>query len=1809
MPACLLVCLPACMGDKVLFGAWKKFTEQRLFASSRASSTKSNAPSSSKSNIGGGGFVSPFGGGGGGTTRGGLHAVDEDEELLPEEVSVGSLGGDSLDSGAVQFSQQAREVNSIVEKVNTRPQLRRQSSLMRVRMNFHQMKRESSVQDLNKSSVEVDYEKLIRDFSAGGFEIVQDGTEGVLPSSPSGEQFRLFCLALFKSYARLAGRNAPSTSAATGTGMGATLSGTESIDQGLSAKPADSALSGGAAVGTASGSASGSACAEAKQGEEGPPAVVAAASAAVAAASGVDNGDDDDDAKSVDTASTFNHFIGAGEDEFVTHTTQSHRPELPSFYYDRALQEKLQRGIDDLQMDVVLEAVSEGAVVESQHIIQVSHHLGDQFMPLFTVLISHSTLFFAERLWKQDHAQIINDCQNPINAFLMGSQYERWAKQAVTNREIASLTQNLPMLNMLGGKTASRYLWRLLTLKVIDCRADQLRDTCVVMPETRTVEQEVPEAMKRRKLERLYHIRRSLTQIVNVVTPEKVATELAADAAAAAAARDTDADGDTAATNDTSSSAAVALELPSSRPTSPVPRKTADVGEFSKEACAAKRAELERHFLPRQWIPPLTAPKIIRGPSAQYSIKADEDRDIYTVLREYVLLTGKLANEAKALRGPLMERDHRLYVNGFLKQARADFLALRKECMTPAQKAEELKKQKAKELKKQKALEKKKKAEKKAREKKKKSRKKRQSSKRRRGKGGGGATSDISDSDSDGDFDGGFSSGDDDVLSKLNGDLLKIDFLRSVTADGDTAGRKGGVDDDDDDDDDNRLGGGGMEIQMGGMAEEGDLLAEAEFEQRTKVFKTPIYGEVWQPITWRDRRDVRAAERHRCTEELRRTLKRVVQALQKDHHIGPINLAKSRSEHGGIGMWLVDHMLSDPRKRVSRTWVVVPRDYWSFRAVKERLSLELAGIDGLIQELKSKLGEHKAANRAIEGGISMYQKFLKANRKEILTIAQKRAQKDEQDRSERGPLYSRIRKTESKIKASIKAVQALQSKVNLAEVLMEQDKLKEVAQLFAKPPPPEDPEEAKKNKNKKKAAAAEGDDETTVYSVAMADDLIVQAKEEIDLLQDFRLDLEGKKINLEQTLRNYDWQCARTSRMLRDLAQDRFQNMVEVQQMVVRESNRLDDSEEGRDVGRLRRKYLVRYLKKLTDFVESDIASRGAQLAKEAEERRVTELLHRGSAAASRSPSRATHTPGRGGTLSASTAASSSSRRSPSRVMHSPSGGASPARSRSPSTSNPTTSVMSPRQLNSDADADADATGDIKPTVALTKGAEEKMRDNSALAQELGADNYDQLIETFSPRVISKPSEMLKQAMDGGGGDSSVESPGEVGEGGGRGSLGSPDGGLSRTDSMLSYEYEQQLLIEEARREAEEDALSQLNEERALQLEERRGGVGLTVDEEIALAHKNSAVNIKKEEERLRLLAEQQAAELATQELRMQMFEQYWSSLPQPESEEEKKKGRRLSQMYREAILGKIELEAVMEDDVASLPQTKARKMWNSIGKAHFRTKEAFIRRLVQSGIDNDNISFASAEDPFDEEITLPDMLERLTGVGNDPHGGFNDELSDEEDLDYPSPTHKLEHPAHLADAFKSATAGDGHRRTPLPDGTISAVANVDDVWKATAKSDVVDSISISMKEITATRESVVRNKNEHIHEREDAEHRIEDAIAKAAKLVDVSVAEDMAEEMRSEMSLGMESSIGDTVASSLRNTDDIRSTEQVKPDPFAAVAREEFQRYQVQLHSSGVKQVRELQESRRLEAELQAAQNVQKDAEGCCYVRHGRRW
>ncbi len=327
-----------------------------------------------------------------------------------------------------------------------------------------------------------DYQQLIENYTSKGYELMQAAMEGTLSVTPSEQQFQLFCVAITQSQARIANSAAIAAVAAASAAQmkpSSLLTGTQ------------------------------------------PPTAAAAVPAPV-----VTPAEAPTKRNSV-TASSPHALIKQLSVPVLpnapteTKKTEQEVDTTPTpVAYNPVLQEKLQTAIDATDMQAVLVAVSEGAVIESKHVKQVAAHIGDQYLPMFALLLTGSTSFMAERIARKDSNTVLNAIQNPINAFLCGSQIDRWNHCELTRREVSGLTENKSLQDTISGPHETTNLWRNVVLKLIDIRAQNLAMVCKVLPEHRTVDEEVVEVMKRQKIERLNAVHASLSAMFGLTLLE-----------------------------------------------------------------------------------------------------------------------------------------------------------------------------------------------------------------------------------------------------------------------------------------------------------------------------------------------------------------------------------------------------------------------------------------------------------------------------------------------------------------------------------------------------------------------------------------------------------------------------------------------------------------------------------------------------------------------------------------------------------------------------------------------------------------------------------------------------------------------------------------------------------------------------------------------------------------------------------------------------------------------------------------------------------------------------------------------------------------------------------------------------------------------------------------------------------------------------------------------------------------------------------------------------------------------------------------
>lgn len=532
---------------------------------------------------------------------------------------------------------------------------------------------------------------------------------------------------------------------------------------------------------------------------------------------------------------------------------------------------------------------------------------------------------------------------------------------------------------------------------------------------------------------------------------------------------------------------------------------------------------------------------------------------------------------------------------------------------------------------------------------------------------------------------------------------------------------------------------------------------------------------------------------------MRSTIRRVMGVLQADKTIGKVDIATMRAGAGGLGPWLVNHALSSVPCRRSPTWYVLPKDYWAFRIVCERVNVEIAVTDATLEAIKARLGANHSENHAITGDISMYQKFLKQTRREILKIAEKRAVKADADSEERAPFLANVKKCDVKIKGAEKAIEVIREKLRRVDVQLAAGNPTGAAEVFI---PPEDPSEATTKKGGAKKVGRGAKETVSTKSVRTYDfktvyELIEAAKQEIASLEQTITEQGAAKKEAENKVRMYDWQCQRTSRLMRDLAESRFQTMVDVQLIAVREAKRLEGTEDLADTQTTRYKSVRRYLHMLTDFLEGPIAERGQQLARDAEMRRVSEML-KGQV-------------GSGSKVDIAALAAHSRKRGT--LTGSDDGGS------------PGISFRSGMGSRHASEADFTTIGDRAG-----------------------------LLDTLAALAVEDDEYGSIDGSDFSDGDS---------------------------ERIMEERRRHEEAVNAAAAAAEALRLGAGDADADDGPRDHRTSSQIAVDQEIEMAHHNSVENRMKREAALKALAEEQAKEMAEQDLRIRVFEEYWNALPQ----------------------------------------------------------------------------------------------------------------------------------------------------------------------------------------------------------------------------------------------------------------------------------------------------------------------------------------
>jgi hypothetical protein len=668
------------------------------------------------------------------------------------------------------------------------------------------------------------------------------------------------------------------------------------------------------------------------------------------------------------------------------------------------IQSELQQAVDKVNLQETTSLLAQGAVYDPRLVSQVGQHVGDQYVSLFVVLMMGCVSFLAERVIRKDRQDIVNNISHPMSALFAASQIKRWEQGKLTSRERSTLTQDLLVHDSIGGKFRSIYIWRNAVLLYLDIKAEDYARACKSLDEHRTVEEEVAEVMRRNKVERLISLRHKITVFLGHEAPWAIEDRVRA-------------------------------VLP------PLVIPTRRVSSF------------------------FTAESLSPVSRKRHSI-ADDSKDIYTVLREYIFLTGRLAEEARMFRQPLMIRDKDLLVHGFLKQARNDLQALRRERMSVKDKeAEQEKKEREAEKlrnKQDKEYAKIKKARKKRKAKLKKWRKK-MSKKNKRS--------------------GGVNMGDMDEPDSAESETASMSSTFSSYDEHDLAGS------------DKFVMADLIDGMMSGMLEESEITMEKEFTQRvvTACHPFPVFAETWIPYFWKDDPQTAQTYDNRVYVELKACVRRLLRIVATDeryallrgpqqqqqqsskltiatipaesgkntdqvsdsliHHLHyhPFHL---KDEYNGIGMYLIDQTLLYYNQGISPVWNLLPRDYWKFKLVRDRITRECTRMNAVAAGLESQYRHQKTKNMDTDDSVERYQKFLKKTRKEIVEIAEKQQGMYTEDEGVKSMKLKTLKTAEGKLTALKAQIKSQKEKFRFVDMLFTQNNFEAIEDMLK---PKEDP--------------------------------------------------------------------------------------------------------------------------------------------------------------------------------------------------------------------------------------------------------------------------------------------------------------------------------------------------------------------------------------------------------------------------------------------------------------------------------------------------------------------------------------------------------------------------------------------------------------------------------------------------------------------------------------------------------------------------------------------------------------------------------
>ena len=332
--------------------------------------------------------------------------------------------------------------------------------------------------------------------------------------------------------------------------------------------------------------------------------------------------------------------------------------------------------------------------------------------------------------------------------------------------------------------------------------------------------------------------------------------------------------------------------------------------------------------------------------------------------------------------------------------------------------------------------------------------------------------------------------------------------------------------------------------------------------------------------------------------------------------------------------------------------------------------------------------------------------------------------------------------------------------------------------------------------------------------------------------------------------------------MLRDMAAERFQSMVDVQSIVLRESKKLAESETKSQDDIRRLKGSMRYQHVMQSFLSGLLADRKSQLKQEHDQRTLESLLHRSptpSAEGIRFGSSIKMGSSGKGTLGGSFLLQQSSKRG--------------------LLSN-SEDQQSENYNNNDNNNEQSATGIMRSSNSssnFNSSGNYNSNSGSGSSSSSSFDNNNSM-SIIVPSLLPSSESNVPFAVESKNNPSDKERATVA-------AVASPQQQQQHptplsTSEMLKRSFSTVSATNEKQSAPTPTTAIAASIDHPSMLSPSAHHRSLTIDEELALAHYNSAENVRKREEEMLKLAEEQAAVSAATELRQKLFNEYWASMP-----------------------------------------------------------------------------------------------------------------------------------------------------------------------------------------------------------------------------------------------------------------------------------------------------------------------------------------